>query len=185
MAASLNSEGIEIYTGLPGHRRSGAVQPVVCRPGNGSRSASFLAVKADVQAYPPEQLERLKRASKLMFMNEAECSYLLHVLGAANLKDVLDEDQTAILTAGRQGSEIYTKAGSVRVPAVPPDRFIDSTGAGDAFTAGYLAGYYKGFEHHICASLGAVLASYVIEAVGCQTNLPNWTQLAQRYQSFF
>lgn len=145
----------------------------------------YWQLKADVQAYPIQQLGRLKRASKLMFMNEAECRYLLGALGAANLQDVLEDHQTAILTSGSQGSEVHRKAGFVRVPAIPPSQFIDSTGAGDGFTAGYLAGYFKGFTPQTCARLGAVLASFVIEAVGCQTNLPAWSQLTKRYQAFF
>lgn len=145
----------------------------------------FWQLKADVQAYPAEQLERLTRAAKLLFMNEAECSYLLGVLGATNLKEVLEEGQTAILTAGSQGSEVYRKAGSIRIPAVAARQVRDSTGAGDGFTAGYLAGHFRGFTPYTCARLGAVLASFVIELVGCQTNLPNWLQLSERYQSFF
>lgn len=145
----------------------------------------FWQLKADVQAYPAEQLGRLTRAAKLLFMNEAECSYLLSVLGATNLKDVLEDGQTAILTVGSAGSEVYRKAGSIRVPAVAPTQFRDSTGAGDGFTAGYLAGHFRGFTPYTCARLGAALASFVIEAVGCQTNLPNWSQLAERYESFF
>jgi len=145
----------------------------------------FWQLKADVQAYPPEQLGRLMRASKLMFMNEAECRYLLGALGATKLEDVLEDDQTAILTSGSQGSEVYSEAGLVHVPAVPPSRVVDSTGAGDGFTAGYLAGHFKKLPPQTCARLGAVLASFVIEAVGCQTNLPGWPQLTERYQSFF
>ena len=145
----------------------------------------FWQLKADVQAYPAEQLARLKQASKLMFMNEAECNYLLGALAATRLQDVLEDNQTAIITAGREGSEIVKKSGSIRIPAVPPSQFIDATGAGDAFTAGYLAGHFNGYPPVPCARLGAVLASFVIEAVGCQANLPEWSQLTERYESFF
>lgn len=150
-----------------------------------ARIPLFWQLKSDVKAYPPEQLDRLKRASKIMFMNEAECTYLLEVLGAANLKDLLEDDQTAILTHGIQGSEVYSDAGVFCIPAVPPSHFVDSTGAGDGFTAGYLAGHFKGLSPSTCAGLGAVLASFVIEAVGCQTNIPEWAQLTERYQDFF
>jgi nucleoside kinase len=145
----------------------------------------YWQLKADVQAYPPDKLERLARAAKLLFMNDAECAYLLGVLGAAKLEDIMDDEQTAVLTSGGEGSTVCTRAGLTHVPAVPPARFIDSTGAGDGFTAGYLAGHFKGLSPPVCARLGAVLASYVIEAFGCQTNLPDWAQLTERYQSFF
>jgi adenosine kinase len=145
----------------------------------------FWQLKSDVQAYPPEQLGRLMRTSRLMFMNDAECQYLLNVMGAVSLEDLLEENQTAILTHGIHGSDVLARTGMVHVPSVPPVLFKDSTGAGDGFTAGYLAGYFKGFSPQTCASLGAVLASFVIEAVGCQTNLPDWAQLSERYQTFF
>lgn len=145
----------------------------------------FWQLKSDVQAYPPEQLGRLMKASKLLFMNDAECKYLLSVLHANSLQELLGAEQTAILTHGAEGSDVHTASGMTHVPAVSPNQFVDSTGAGDGFTSGYLAGYFRGYPPQTCARLGAVLASFVIEAVGCQTNLPNWSQLAERYQIHF
>lgn len=145
----------------------------------------FWQLKSDVKAYLPEQLCLLARSSKILFMNDAECRYLLTTLGAVVLDDLLEDDQAAVLTHGVQGSEVHIRAGVSRIPAVPPNQFVDSTGAGDGFTAGYLAGWFKGWPPQTCAKLGAVLASFVLEAVGCQTNLPDWQQLAKRYQAFF
>jgi len=33
--------------------------------------------------------------------------------------------------------------------------------------------------------MGAVVASFVLEKVGCQTNLPNWEMLSARYAKHF
>ena len=62
---------------------------------------------------------------------------------------------------------------------------VDTTGAGDAFTTGYLAGYLRGLAPEICARQGAVAASFAVEAVGCQTNLPDHARLEARMQEVF
>jgi ribokinase len=62
---------------------------------------------------------------------------------------------------------------------------VDTTGAGDAFTAGYLAGYLRGLLPVRCAEMGAVAASFAVEAVGCQTNLPDNDRLQARLKEAF
>ncbi|MBN1563489.1 MAG: carbohydrate kinase family protein, partial [Anaerolineae bacterium] len=52
-------------------------------------------------------------------------------------------------------------------------------------TAGFLAGLLRGELPETSAQLGAVVASYVIEAVGCQTNLPTWGAVMARYRDQF
>ncbi len=68
---------------------------------------------------------------------------------------------------------------------MPPRVVLDPTGAGDGFTAGFLAGLLRGATPEIGAQVGAVVASFVLEAVGCQTNLPGWEQTMARYREHF
>ena len=62
---------------------------------------------------------------------------------------------------------------------------LDPTGAGDAFTAGVLLGLQHEFPLYICCHLGAVVSSFVIEAWGCQTNLPKLAEIKARYHQSF
>lgn len=143
-------------------------------------------MKADVQAYPPDKLGRLICGSKIIFMNETENRYLMQAAGVGTVSGLLnDPDQVIVITRGARGSTVCTSHGLCEVPPVHPRQFVDSTGAGDGFTAGFLAGWFKGLPLEVCARLGAVLASFVLEEIGCQTNLPGWPQLAERYQAFF
>ena len=66
-----------------------------------------------------------------------------------------------------------TRAGTARVPPVPAARFVDSTGAGDAFVAGALFGLLAGLDGPQAGRCAAVVASFVVETWGCQTNLPS------------
>jgi ribokinase len=52
-----------------------------------------------------------------------------------------------------------------RAPAFPA-RVVDTTGAGDAYCGGFLAGLLEGRPLAECAAMGTVSASYVVEACG-------------------
>ncbi|NLF76571.1 MAG: hypothetical protein GX573_12815 [Chloroflexi bacterium] len=143
-------------------------------------------LKPDVHAYPPEMLGAFLAASAVVIMNHIEASYLLESLGYQAIEQLLsDTTHTVIVTQGAAGSRVTTAAGTSAVPAVPSRAIVDPTGAGDAFTAGFLAGLVRGASPETGARLGAVVASFVLEATGCQTNLPTWEQAQARYEQHF
>jgi sugar/nucleoside kinase (ribokinase family) len=45
---------------------------------------------------------------------------------------------------------------------------LDPTGAGDAFISGFFSEYLDGEDHSWCASMGAAMASCVVETVGAR-----------------
>jgi sugar/nucleoside kinase (ribokinase family) len=59
------------------------------------------------------------------------------------------------------------------VAAFPVARVIDTTGAGDLFAAGFLAGLARGASPVVCAQLGARAAAEIIQHLGArpETNL--------------
>ncbi len=77
-----------------------------------------------------------------------------------------DECEFAAITVGSDGCVIVTPDELVRVPAVPVDRVIDTTGAGDLFAAGFLHGWTRGHDLETCGHFGAVAAAEVITHVG-------------------
>lgn len=79
----------------------------------------------------------------------------------------------AAVTRSEKGSTIVTDAGErIDVPAafVVP---VDTTGAGDLFAAGFLAGWSRGADLEVCARMGSVAAAEVISHLGArpQANL--------------
>jgi sugar/nucleoside kinase (ribokinase family) len=143
-------------------------------------------LKADVYSYPPEQLDRLARKSTMLFMNRSEANYLAEQLGVDHVRRLLhDNAQFIVITRGTEGSLVVDAGGEYEVPIVEPRRVVDPTGAGDAYTAGFLAGWLQSFLPQVCGRLGATLASFVVEKAGCQTNLPDWTSLMSRYREHF
>lgn len=142
-------------------------------------------LKADIAAYPAYAVESFARASRLIFCNRIEARYLLDVLGGADVTALFKYGVEAVVTTlGSDGAQVTTRDGIWTVPAVHVPA-IDTTGAGDAFTAGYLAGALRGLAPETCARLGAVAASFAVEAVGCQTNLPDNARLEARLREVF
>jgi sugar/nucleoside kinase (ribokinase family) len=144
------------------------------------------AMKQDIVAYPPDMLGEFLAASAYIVMNHIEVEYVLRALGRSAVEDLMIETTRAIvITRGAQGAQVYTPGGASMISAARPDAPVDPTGAGDGFTAGFLAGLLRGAAPDVSAQLGAVVASFVLEAVGCQTNLPDWSQALPRYERHF
>ena len=76
------------------------------------------------------------------------------------------ECELAAITIGSEGCLIVTPDAVEQVPAIPVDRVIDTTGAGDLFASGFLFGLTRGHELSDCGRLGAIAASEVIGHVG-------------------
>lgn len=62
---------------------------------------------------------------------------------------------------------------------------VDTTGAGDAFAAGFLYGLLKGKGLEECGRLGNIVAQFSITKMGARQGLPNFDELAQRYQELY
>ncbi len=90
-----------------------------------------------------------------------------------------------VVTLGIDGCRVFDGKSIYDIPVAPPTQLTDVTGAGDGFTSGFLAGWLQDHSPLVCAQIGAVVASFVLEAVGCQTNLPDWAAMKQRYEENF
>jgi fructoselysine 6-kinase len=75
-------------------------------------------------------------------------------------------DKTFIVTLGSSGSIALSPDGDVECPAAPVDGVVDTTGAGDAFAAGFLARYCHGADLPVAMARGAAIAADVITRHG-------------------
>jgi sugar/nucleoside kinase (ribokinase family) len=63
---------------------------------------------------------------------------------------------------------VVTREETEAVAAMPVERVVDATGAGDLFAAGFLVGLSRGAEARDCAALGALAAAEVIQHLGAR-----------------
>jgi 2-dehydro-3-deoxygluconokinase len=79
----------------------------------------------------------------------------------------IDFKKTLIVTDGEKGSHAYWEKNVHHMAALPPKRVVDTTGAGDGYTAGFISGIIK-HEGDIVKAMetGAKYALKIIEKVG-------------------
>lgn len=71
-----------------------------------------------------------------------------------------------IVTLGAEGALVSVEDTIHRVPAYKPEKFVDPTGAGDAFIGAFLAEYAHGEDCAWCSHVGSAAASLVVEGIG-------------------
>ncbi|MCU1378777.1 MAG: adenosine kinase [Acidimicrobiales bacterium] len=72
------------------------------------------------------------------------------------------------VTRGAEGALVSSHKRRMSIAAVPVDRVVDTTGAGDLFAAGFLYGLTRDLDPETCGKLGAVAAAEVISHVGAR-----------------
>ncbi|XP_014487119.1 PREDICTED: adenosine kinase-like isoform X1 [Dinoponera quadriceps] len=87
----------------------------------------------------------------------------------ATSKDWLADDGIFVMTRGGSAPAIivWGKGQSVQVPPIVPKApIVDTTGAGDALVAGFLAGVLAHWDPKSCLESGCRVASYITTRVG-------------------
>lgn len=79
--------------------------------------------------------------------------------------------EVVVVKLGKEGCWIRSSERELKVQARSV-RVVDTTGAGDAFNAGFLYGYLKGKDLETCGKLGNYVASLCIQHVGARNGLP-------------
>ena len=105
----------------------------------------------------------------ILFANEEE---VLALTGLADFEDAVTmlAAKVPLLVATRGGEGAIAVAGPQRaaVPAEPVERIVDTTGAGDLFSAGFLVGQVQGRSLEDCLTMGAVAAAEIISHWGAR-----------------
>jgi adenosine kinase len=118
---------------------------------------------------PTEDLITGLDAAELLILNDYEFSVLSDRTGKTQ-SEILKKVPVVVITKGQKGSTISgnrTKS-TIEIPIASPSAVADPTGAGDAFRAGFLYGYVRGFDLELCGKLGAVSSVYAVETHGTQ-----------------
>ncbi len=104
----------------------------------------------------------------ILFANEAElCSLYERNDLADAVAEVRGQVALAAVTRSEQGSLVIRGGEAVEVAAAPA-RVVDSTGAGDAYAAGFLAALTAGRSLAACGRLGSLAAAEVIGHYGAR-----------------
>ncbi len=137
----------------------------------GRRVALTLSDSFCVDRYRAEFLDLMRTGTvDIVFSNESELHALYQTADFDTALAALRAERNVlgVVTRGAEGSVVATREAAVAVGAFAIDRLVDSTGAGDLFAAGFLAGLSQGQDHRACARLGALAAAEVIQHLGAR-----------------
>ena len=137
----------------------------------------------DLHRYTSDHLYSIIPHLALLFANQHEVEGMCRKMGI-DRDDLVSMVPMAVFTMSEKGSMLYRDGEETYIPSIPV-KMADPTGAGDAYRAGFLSSYHLGYSPLECCRIGTVSASFAVEAVGCQTNLPSWNDIKARYSTYF
>ena len=110
----------------------------------------------------------VREETDILFANEAEILSLYETDDfMAAMEQARAEVEIAALTRSEQGSVIVSR-GETHVVRAQPTSVVDTTGAGDAYAAGFLAAHTRGLSLPEAARWGSVAAAEVISHFGAR-----------------
>lgn len=131
-----------------------------------------------------ETIETSLRRTDILKLNNEELLNLAGMLDfpadttafAAALFEKHPAAHTMLLTLGPRGAELYARdmLHPIKIPAAPVEKIADTIGAGDAFSAGYLAAMLTGHLPERSAQIASALAARVCQTPGA------WLPAAER-----
>jgi ribokinase len=133
----------------------------------------------DVHRYDKACLEECLTAANVACLSSSECQIMEDILGGSVSPPARGLDILAV-THGSRGSVVYSGRDEIHIAAVSAQRVVDTTGAGDAYAAGFVAEMLAGADVIKAARMASTVASFAIEHNGCQTFLPSREEVVSR-----
>lgn len=119
----------------------------------------------------------------ILFANEQEAAVFT---GDSNPLESLDKIgkycPIVVVKVGRHGAYIKYRGKVEHVGIVASARRVDTTGAGDYYAAGFLAGLCRGLTMEQCGTIGAVVSGHVIEVVGPTIDEHRWADIRKKIE---
>lgn len=134
----------------------------------GHRVALSLSDTFCVKRHHADFMRLVDHHIDVLFGNEAEIAALL---GTTTIEDAVDHlrrlTDLAVVTRDARGSAIVTPDAVIHVPAVAAT-VVDTTGAGDAYAAGFLYGLTRALPLAECGQIGSTVAAEIIGHIGAR-----------------
>ncbi len=168
---------VHLATGDPGfNRRSGEVAHKL------GKLISFDPGQ-DLHMYSKNELEDVLKICNILFGNHHEIKRIQETLNMT-IDDLINFGPDIVVTThGKDGSSICTDE-EIKIEAIIGDT-VDPTGAGDSYRAGFLNAYLKGEDLETCGKFASSVASFIVEAEGCQTNVPDENMVRERMEKMW
>jgi sugar/nucleoside kinase (ribokinase family) len=143
-----------------------------CAKNNGAKIAFSLSDGFCVSRHKNDFIDLIADKIDVLFANEDEA---IELSSSKNFTDKKLEEffssqkhLTTIVTRAEKGCVVFQNGRVLEVSTPTIAEVIDTTGAGDAFAAGFLKGFSNGNELQDCAEFGNKLAGKIIQKFGAR-----------------
>ena len=127
-------------------------------------------------------LELINNYVDIVFANEQESFALTGMEPEAALHYLAERCEIAVVKVGAKGAFIQRGKEIVNIAPMKAD-VVDTTGAGDMWAAGFLAGLVKGYDLQKCCMMGAIVAKNIIEVIGAKMDDERWDRIHKEIAS--
>jgi sugar/nucleoside kinase (ribokinase family) len=137
---------------------------------SGNKVALTLSDAFCVDRYRDEFLGLMRDGSlDILFANIHELQSLYGTSDPDTALAALREETVlGVVTRSADGALVVSRGATKAVRAYPVERVVDTTGAGDLFASGFLAGLTRGLDLTDCARLGGLAAAEIISHLGAR-----------------
>ena len=156
-------------------------QPLIMAAASAAKSAG-LKIALDLASYNVVEAnmdtlnELVDNYVDIVFANEEEAKSFTGLIPELALENLAKRCDIAVVKIGKEGALIQQGSKKFHIPAEGTE-VVDTTGAGDYFAAGFLAGLAKGYDLEKSGSLGSLLASKVIRVIGAELSKADWAEI--------
>ena len=151
-----------------------------------------------IATFTPDELREGIEGAEILIGNDYEIALIEERVGISH-EELRVMVPIVITTLGNKGSIIETRKESIHIKPAKPKNVSDPTGAGDAYRAGFLAGYLRaassrpGLERGVVKTdvlvvsgqMGSVASVYTVEKYGTQTHTFTKKEFCNRYEENF
>ncbi len=136
---------------------------------NGSTVALSLSDSLCVGRHLDSFREAVEKHVSIVLADDDEINALMQTASFDDtLEAIRDYDNLFVMTRSEKGSVVVHGEEKVVQEALPVKKLVDTTGAGDAYTAGFLYGWTRDKSLAECARIGTFCATHVIQQVGAR-----------------
>lgn len=156
--------------------------PTMLRKAIETAKAQGMTIAIDLASYNVVEesrdflLELINNYVDIVFANEKEAFALTGMEPEAALDYIAERCDIAVVKVGAKGAFVKRGNELVTIPPMKAD-VVDTTGAGDMWAAGFLAGLVKGENLQKCGMMGAIVAKNIIEVMGAKMDDERWGKI--------
>lgn len=110
----------------------------------------------------------------IVFANEEEARAFTGATPEEALTILHELCEVAVVKLGAKGASLMRGDEKVFVEAMPVEKVVDTTAAGDFYAAGVMYGITQGYSLQQCAEIGTLLSGHVIQTVGTKLSADTW-----------